>query len=161
MSQTFYNSKVFFSPTFVPSGRTPTLAEFQAITDWVEAESLVSAPAFGGTDQYVNQDLISQTIQSSQKTVATAGAGNIIMAYAGDSTAQQQWDAAGKTNRNYAFKQELSDAPSPTMTNTIEYGYGLVGRQKFTEASGPGTFANLMQPVQMNEHSIIVRPTTI
>lgn len=161
MATTHFDSSVYFSPTATAAGEAPTQAEFEAVTDWVKMEGLISAPSFGSTDQYVSQNLLSQTIESTQKTVATSGEGDLVAEYRSDSTAQTQWADAGVTTRNYFLKQELSDAPSPTMTNTINYNYGLIGRQRQTEASGPEAFVNIIQPVKMNAHELTVRPTTI
>lgn len=161
MGTTYFDTKISFSPTAMAVGKFATQAEYEAVTDWVEMDGSVSAPALGSTDNYVSQDLITQTIQSNQKTVATPGAGDLVAENRNTSTAQAQWKAAGETTRVYFIKQELNDAPDATMTNTIEYCTGFIGRQRFTPADGPGTFNNIIQPLQMNDHSIVVRPTAI
>lgn len=102
-----------------------TAAEFAALT-WVEIKNIETYGEFGDASAAVTFSAVGDGRVQKAKGARDAGELALTIGVVPNEPGQLALIAAEGTNKNYAFKIELPDAPTDDFTNTIMYFRGLV-----------------------------------
>src|SRR5690606_24198223 len=102
----------------IPEARPSALseAEYEAV-DWKEVGNGGSLPESGTQSNIVNYDTLGTTVTQKAKGVSDAGSGTLEVARNATDGGQIALRAAAATKFYYAFKVQLTDAPSSDYTN--------------------------------------------
>lgn len=116
-------TKVYIGPAV--TGATDTLAEFQAISDWVEIGLVESVGEFGDESSEVTFSAVGDARVRKAKGARNAGTMALTCGHDPTDAGQADIEAAEGTNDKYAFKVVLPDGPAG-YTDTTVYFRGLV-----------------------------------
>lgn len=108
------NTHIYIGP--VVTGATDTLAEFQALTPWVEIGLVESISEFGDKAGSVTFAAINDARMRKQKGIRDAGDASIVVAHDPTDTGQDALEVAEAASTKYAFKVALPDS-----TSTVKY----------------------------------------
>lgn len=117
-------SKIYIGPVRVST--VDTLAEYAALTPWVEIKEVENYGEFGDESSAVN--FLSVGDARTRKLKGSRDAGTIALVCGRDplDAGQLALRAAEKTKFEYAFKIVASDAPDEDYTDTVYYFGALV-----------------------------------
>jgi hypothetical protein len=113
---------------FVGSAVTSTVdsvAEFEAISGWIEVGLVESVGEYGDQSNAVNFEALGDGRVRHSKGARDAGTLAIVCGHDPTDTGQAALVAAEATNNNYAFKVILPDGPAG-YSDTIQYFRGMV-----------------------------------
>ncbi|UXM94646.1 hypothetical protein N5853_11135 [Bartonella sp. HY329] len=157
MANTNSGSKFYICTT--PQSKDLTQSEFEALT-WLEVKNIGQLPESGSTTNIVNYDTIDTTVTQKAKGMTDAGSGTLELALVSSDESYLALVKAARSNYNYAFKRELADAPSATMTNTVLYNRGLITGPA-TSGAGVEDFVTATFTFGYNQQEIVVAPKAI
>jgi hypothetical protein len=104
---------------------TDTIAEFEAISGWIEVGLVESVGEYGDQSNPVNFEALGDGRVRHSKGARDAGTLAIVCGHDPTDTGQAALVAAEATNNNYAFKVILPDGPAG-YSDTIQYFRGMV-----------------------------------
>lgn len=131
-------------------------ADFAALT-WVEIGHVGASGDWGETTNITNYNTFRQGVTINSKGYTSAGRPSLEVGRDYSDAGQVALRAAALTKFNYAFKKELSDAPSASHTNTIIYNVGIVTGPGRPENTGED-FVREVFPLAFNQRSVVVNP---
>lgn len=102
-----------------------TAGEFASQT-WTEIKNVETFGEFGDESSAVTFSSVGDGRVQKAKGARDAGSLAVTVGLVPDDAGQLAIIAAEGTNKNYAFKMELPDAPTDQFTNTVNYFRGLV-----------------------------------
>lgn len=117
-------TRVYIGPA-VTAAQSDTLAEFQAISAWVEVGLVESVGEFGDQANDVTFAALGDNRTRHAKGARDAGTMPITVAHDPTDVGQAALAAAEATNDNYAFRITLPDGPVG-FSDTEQYFRGLV-----------------------------------
>lgn len=109
----------------VTDEQADTLAEFQAMTGWVEVTLIESIGPFGDSASDVTFAALGDSRVRHAKGARDGGSFEVVVAHKYDDAGQLAVEAAQATNDQYAFRITLPDATSP-VTDTELFFRALV-----------------------------------
>ena len=118
-------SKIFIGPA-TTAAATDTLAEFSALTAWVEVGLAETLGEFGDEATSVKFSSLSDARVRKAKGVKDAGTMALTVGRDTSDAGQDALVAAEGTNNKYPFKVVYPDRLTPTGTDSIEYFRALV-----------------------------------
>lgn len=110
----------------VTTAEADSLAEFQAMSNWIEVKNIESVGEFGDQSNDVTFAALGDARTQHAKGARDAGQMTITVAHDPTDPGQAAMEAAEQTNFNYAFKVILPDAPTATYSDTTQYFRGLI-----------------------------------
>lgn len=102
-----------------------TIAEFEAVSGWIEVGLVESVGEYGDQSNPVNFEALGDGRVRHSKGARDAGTLAIVCGHDPTDTGQAALVAAEATNDNYAFKVILPDGPAG-YSDTIQYFRGMV-----------------------------------
>lgn len=126
----------------VTSSSADTLAEFTAMTGWVEIGLIESLGEFGDAASDVSFAAIGDGRMRHAKGARDAGSMTITCAHTPEDLGQAAIEAAEATNNNYAFKVVVPDSPTGAWSDTIIYFRGLVRSKRKNIGSNDNVVRN-------------------
>jgi Phage tail tube protein, TTP len=122
-------TQVFIGPQVVDVA-ADTLAEFQALSDWVNIGLIESVGEFGDQANDVTFAAIGDSRVRHAKGARDAGTMALVCAHDPLDAGQQAIELAEQTNKLFAFRVILPDSPGVPYTNTTIYFRGLVSSRR-------------------------------
>ena len=119
-----------------------TLAEFEAMSDWIEIGEIESVGEFGDQANDVTFASLGDGRVRHAKGARDAGTMALVCGHDPLDTGQAAVDAAEQTKSNYAFKVVLPDAPTALYSNTTFYLRGLVASRRKNIGSNDNIIRN-------------------
>lgn len=123
--QTTSGAKFFIGANSVTSS-VDTLAEFEAISPWIEVGLIEDLGELGDESSAVTGAAIGDGRIRKAKGARDAGTLAVVCFHDPIDVGQLALVAAEGTNNNYPFKIILPDSPSGAYSDTIQYFRGLV-----------------------------------
>jgi Phage tail tube protein, TTP len=122
-------TQVFIGPQVVDVA-ADTLAEFQALSDWVNIGLIESVGEFGDQANDVTFAAIGDSRVRHAKGARDAGTMALVCAHDPLDAGQAAIELAEQTNKLFAFRVILPDSPGAPYTNTTIYFRGLVSSRR-------------------------------
>lgn len=123
-------TKFYIKPGGVTKAQADTLAEFQAMTGWIEVSEVESLGEFGDESNDVTFSAIGDARVRHLKGARDAGSMAITVGRDPLDLGQLAMIAAEKTKFEHAIKIVAADAPTEDYTNSVYFFRGLVNSRK-------------------------------
>ena len=117
-------SKIYISPT--PANSDLILADYQAISNWIEIKSIGNMGETGSTTNILNYDTWDTSVTQKAKGITDAGSPTLEVARIPTDPGQVALRAAALTNLNYPIRIVRNDPVTVGGVGTIRYNRGLV-----------------------------------
>lgn len=128
--KTASGTRVFIGAS-ITADQADTLAEFEAMSNWVEIGLIESLGEFGDQSNEVTFSALGDARVRRSKGARDAGTMTLTCGHDPTDLGQAAVEAAEQTNFNFAWRVDLPDAPAAGYSNTQIYFRGLVmGRRK-------------------------------
>lgn len=136
-----------------------TASEFAALT-WVEVKNVETYGEFGDESSAVTFSAVGDGRVQKAKGARDAGTLAVTVGLVPNEPGQLAFIAAEGTNKNYAFKMVLPDAPTDLYTNTINYFRGLVMSKRLNVGGNDNVLRRTFN-VGINSEIFELAPTLI
>ncbi len=127
--------------------------------DWVLLTKATSKSQLGDSEEVLQEPLLSGA-PARAKALITPSDPTITLVHDHEDAGEAALKAASLTDGSYAFKFDMTDAPSSSETNSIYYNRGLVPR--LTQAEGGASSMDMRETtIGMQDFWLEVEPETI